>query len=437
MERRFSKSQALSKHLNALVPGGGHTYAKGEDQFPDGMAPIIERGEGCRVWDVDGNEFIEFGSGLRAVTLGHGYPSVVEAAHAAMKDGTNFTRPAKIEIDAAEAFLRCVKTAEMVKFAKHGSDATTAAVKIARAHTGREMVAICGDQPFFSVDDWFIGVTPMPGGIPENIRRQTVKFKYNDIASLETLFSQYPNQICCVMMEAETQEPPREGYLQQVRDVAHKNGALFVIDETITGFRWDIAGAQKVHNITPDLSCFGKGMANGFSVSALAGKREFMDLGGIYHDRERVFLLSTTHGAESHSLAAHIASVKVYEEQGVCAALTRTGDKLRDESNAIARELGIFDHWHVVGKGCGLIYVTKDEKKERSQPFRTLFLQETISRGLLAPNFFNGFSHTESVIDQTLSIVRESLVVYKRALEEGVDKCLRGRPVKPVFRARC
>jgi len=239
------------------------------------------------------------------------------------------------------------------------------------------------------------------------------------------------------MMEAETQEPPTLGYLQSVMDLAHKNGAIFVIDETITGFRWHLSGAQKVHNVVPDLSTFGKGMANGFSVSALCGTRELMDLGGIYHDRERVFLLSTTHGAESHSLAAHIASIKVYEEQNVCESLARNGEKLRDSANAIARELGILDHWHVMGKGCGLIYVTRDEKQERSQPFRTLFLQETISRGLLAPNLFNNFSHTEGVIDETLSILRDSLMIYKRALEEGVGRYLRGRPVKPVFRSYC
>lgn len=437
MSRNFNQSNALSKKLNTLVPGGGHTYAKGEDQFPEAMAPIIERGDGCRVWDVDGNEYIEYGSGLRSVTLGHGYRPVCEAACAAMLKGTNFTRPAKIEIEAAETFLRCITNAEMVKFAKHGSDATTAALKIARAHTGREMIAVCGDQPFFSVDDWFIGITPMPGGIPQSIREQTVKFKYNDLASLEALFAQYPNQIGCVMLEAETQEPPKPGYLQGVKEIAHKHGALFVIDETITGFRWHIGGAQRVHDIDPDLSTFGKGMANGFSVSALCGKRDLMDLGGIYHDRERVFLLSTTHGAESSTLAAHIAAVKVYEELDVCTKLNRTGEKLRNDANALAKELGIYDYWHVAGKGCGLIYVTKDEKKERSQPFRTLFLQETIDRGLLAPNLFNNLSHTEGVVDQTLSILRDALIVYRNALEAGVDMYLRGRPVKPVFRPRC
>ena len=197
----FSKSRALQPKAHRLIPGGSHTYAKGDDQYPERAPGFIVRGKGCHVWDLDGNEYIEYGMGLRAVTLGHAFDPVVEAAYAQMQLGTNFSRPAKIEVDLAEVMLEILDGADMVKFAKNGSDVTTAAVKLARAYTGRDFVAVCGDHPFFSVDDWFIGTTDVNAGIPEAISRLTLKFAYNDLGSLRQLFDQYPNQIACVVLE--------------------------------------------------------------------------------------------------------------------------------------------------------------------------------------------------------------------------------------------
>src|SRR5713101_6904413 len=197
----FSRSDALRLKSHSLIPGGSHTYAKGDDQYPVQSPGFVVRGEGCHVWDVDGNEFIEYGMGLRAVALGHGYRPVVEAAYAAMLAGTNFTRPSALELACAEVVAELIPAAQMVKFAKNGSDVTSAAVKLARAFTGREMVAICADHPFFSTDDWFIGSTPMAAGIPRAVRDLTVKFSYNDLDSIRSLFSTYPGKIACLMME--------------------------------------------------------------------------------------------------------------------------------------------------------------------------------------------------------------------------------------------
>ncbi len=437
MSRIFSKSLAHAKKAHALIPGGAHTYSKGDDQYPETMLPYIARGQGCHVWDIDGNEFLEYGAGLRAVTLGHAYGPVVDAACQAMHHGANFARPAKIELDAAEAFLGLIDSADMVKFAKHGSDCTTAAVKLARAFTGRDRVGICSDHPFYSTDDWFIGVTPMNAGIPKAICDLTLAFRYNNLDSAQSLFNQYPGQIACLMLEAETQEPPRDGYLQNLLDLCHRNGALLIFDETITGFRWHTGGAQKMFGVRPDLSTFGKAMANGFAVSALCGKREIMTLGGINHDRERVFLLSTTHGAETHSLAAHVATIAAYKERDIPALLDKQGRRLRDGVNAVAKSVGIDQYFFATGKPCCLIFATCDEKKQRSQPFRTLFLQELLRRGVLAPNLIVNAAHTDADIDRTIEIISEALVIYKRALEEGVEKYLVGRPVKPVFRKMC
>ena len=327
--RTVSASLELQRRAHELIPGGAHTYSKGDDQFPECAPPFIERGKGCHAWDIDGNEFIEYGMGLRAVTLGHAFEPVVEAAYQQMQRGANFTRPARIEVEAADEFLRLVDGADMVKFAKNGSDVTTAAVKLARAYTNREMIAVCGDHPFFSTDDWFIGTMEMNAGIPRAFADLTLKFRYNDIASLVELFDRHPERIACVVMEAEASAEPDPGYLQRVKDLCEQKGALLVFDEMITGFRWHLGGAQKFHEVTPHLSTFGKALGNGFAISALAGKREIMRLGGLDHDQPRVFLLSTTHGAETHALAAAIATMRIYNEQGVIEFLWRQGELLR------------------------------------------------------------------------------------------------------------
>ena len=278
---KYEKSALLREKAHSLIPGGCHTYAKGDDQFPEDAPGFIARGSGSHVWDVDGNEFIEYGAGIRCVTLGHAYPSVVAAAHRAMLDGCNFTRPAAIEVEAAEEFLRTITGAEMVKFSKNGSDATTAAVKLARAFTGRDRVAICKDQPFFSTDDWFIGATTMSAGIPEAVKELTLRFGFNDLASVEALFSQHPGEIACFILEGMNTVEPAEGFLPGLHELCRRNGALLILDEMITGFRWDNGGAQRVYGITPDLSTFGKAIGNGFAVSALGGRRVMMEVGGL------------------------------------------------------------------------------------------------------------------------------------------------------------
>jgi len=430
----FQRSKALQQQSHHLIPGGAHTYAKGDDQYPEAAPGFLVRGQGCHVWDVDGNEFIEYGMGLRAVTLGHAYAPVVEAAYQQMRLGSNFTRPATIELACAARFLDLIPGAEMVKFTKNGSDATTAAIKLARAYTGRDLVAVCADQPFFSTDDWFIGSTPMAAGIPQTVRALTVKFHYNDLASVQALFDRYPGQIAGLILEAETVEPPRDGFLHKVQALCRQHGVLFILDETITGFRWHLGGAQCVYNLTPDLSTFGKAMGNGFAIAALAGKRDIMQLGGLQHQNERVFLLSTTHGAENHTLAAAIATMQTYQEQPVVEQLERQGRRLADGIQRAIAANQLDGYFELVGRPCNLVYATRDHTKNRSQAFRTLFLQETIQRGLIMPSLVVSFAHSDADIDYTIAAVGEALGVYRQALNKGIEHYLIGRPVKPVFR---
>ena len=276
-ERSLEKSYELREKAHTLIPAGAHTYSKGDDQFPSNAPGFIVKGKGCYVWDIDGNKYLDWGMGLRSVILGHAYPRVVDAAKEQLKNGSNFTRPSPLEYELAELLHKILPSAEMVKLAKNGSDVNDAAIRLARAHTGRDKIAYCKDHPFFSVGDWFIGTTACNAGIPKSITDLSVSFKYNDVESVKAMFEQNPNQIACVIMEAATVDQPKDDFLNKVKEIAHQHGAVFILDEVITGFRYNLGGAQKHFNVNPDLTTFGKGIANGFSVSALVGKKEIME----------------------------------------------------------------------------------------------------------------------------------------------------------------
>ncbi|MBW8796583.1 MAG: glutamate-1-semialdehyde 2,1-aminomutase [Streptomyces sp.] len=429
------RSRQANERLHALIPGGAHTYAKGDDQYPENLAPVISHGSGAHVWDVDGNRYIEYGSGLRSVSLGHAHPRVVEAVRRELDRGSNFVRPSIVELEAAERFLATVPTADMVKFAKNGSDATTAAVRLARAVTGRSRVALCADHPFFSVDDWFIGTTPMSAGIPAATTELTVSFPYGDLAATEELLTRYQDEIACLILEPATQSEPPPGYLAGLRDLADRHGCVLVFDEMITGFRWSEAGAQGLYGVVPDLSTFGKALGNGFAVSALAGRRGLMERGGLRDSGDRVFLLSTTHGAETHSLAAAMAVQATYVEEGVTARLHALGERLAAGVRDAAAAAGVGDHVVVRGRASNLVFATLDENLRPSQQYRTLFLRRLLEGGVLAPSFVVSSALEEADIDRTVDVVAEACAVYRKALEAADPTVwLAGRAVKPVFR---
>ncbi|MEU6621321.1 glutamate-1-semialdehyde 2,1-aminomutase [Streptomyces litmocidini] len=434
-EFELPRSRKANERLHALIPGGAHTYAKGDDQYPENLAPVISHGRGAHVWDVDGNRYVEYGSGLRSVSLGHAHPRVVEAVRREIDRGGNFVRPSILEAEAAERFLATVPTAEMVKFAKNGSDATTAAVRLARAVTGRPRVALCADHPFFSVDDWFIGTTPMSAGIPAT--DLTVTFPYGDLKATEELLSRHEGEVACLILEPATHTEPPPGYLAGLRELADRHGCVLVFDEMITGFRWSEAGAQGLYGVVPDLSTFGKALGNGFAVSALAGRRELMERGGLRHSDDRVFLLSTTHGAETHSLAAAMAVQTTYAEEGITARLHVLGERLAAGVREAATAMGVGDHVVVRGRASNLVFATLDERGRPSQEYRTLFLRGLLAGGVLAPSFVVSSALDDADIDHTVEAVAQACAVYRKALDAGdPTPWLAGRPVKPVFRRR-
>ncbi|MBL0045086.1 MAG: glutamate-1-semialdehyde 2,1-aminomutase [Flavobacteriales bacterium] len=444
-----------SDRLHKAIPGGAHTYSRGDDQYPSNAPPILARGKGACVWDADGKRYLDYGMGLRAVTLGYANEAVNAAAIAEIEKGNNLTRASLTELEAAEKMLSLFPWADQVKFAKNGSIVTTAAVKLARAFTGRTHVAVPAEQPFFTYDDWFIGTTPMDKGIPAENKALSLKFKYNDIASLEKLFAEYPGKIACVMLEPATSVSPcsvlcanmlepkscagcankSANFLHQVKALCHTHGAVFVLDEMITGFRWDLHGAMNVYDVEPDLATFGKGMANGFALAALIGKKEIMELGGIREaGAERVFLISTTHGSEMSAFGAFNKTVDLYKELQVTDHLWNYGRRLIEGLNAVAKEAGVADQFIAHGFGCSPYYTAKDREGLISLSFRTLWSQEMINGGVLMPWVALSLAHGDAELDQTLSAARKALKVYAAALQDGVEKHLVGAAIKPVFR---
>ena len=434
----FQRSVQAQDRLHDLVPGGAHTYARGPDQFPEGMAPVLVRGHGARVEDVDGNVFVEYGIGLRSVTLGHGHRGVNDAVSRALADGVNFSRPQVLELEAAEALVAQIPGADMVKFAKNGSDANNGAVKLARAATGRPLVARCSTQPFFSTGDWFIATTPMGAGTLPSEADTTVGFRYNDLDSLRDLFDRYPGQVACLVLEpASAAAEPEPGFLEGVRRLADEHGAVLVFDEMITGMRWSLHGAQHVYGVVPDLSTWGKGLGNGFAISALAGRRELMELGGLRTAEPRVFLMSTTHGPEAVGLAAYLAVEREYRSWDVVGTLEERGALLAQGFGALVAEVGLEPYVRLNGRPACLTFETRDASGEPSQAHRTLFLQELLDRGVLAQSLVITTAHTDDDIALTLDAVGGALEVYARAIEAGTtDGLLRGRPVAPALRER-
>lgn len=424
-----------SQKLHKIIPGGAHTYSRGDDQFPSNAPSILERGEGAYVFSPEGDKYLDYGMGLRSVNIGYANKEIADTCYEEILKGNNLTRASLTELKAAELLCELIPSVDMVKFAKHGSAVTTAAIKLARGYTGKKIVAIPVEQPFFSYDDWFIGSTTLVRGTIQEASQFTVKFNYNDIESLKVLFEKYPDQIAAVMLEAATTVQPNAGFLQEVQALCRANDAVFIIDEMITGFRWHIQGAQTYYGIEPDLCTFGKAMANGFAVAALAGKREIMQIGGILEEgAERIFLTSTTHGAEMSALGAFIKTMEILKRDQVVEHFWNYGTKLIDGMNTISKDLGIHDHFYVEGYPCSPNYVAKDIDSNVSLAMRTLFAQEMLEKQVMMPYIAVSYSHQETELDITLAATKHALTIYQKALEKGVEGYLKSPVIKPVFR---
>jgi glutamate-1-semialdehyde 2,1-aminomutase len=423
------------KRLLKAIPGGAHTYSRGFDQYPLNAPQILTSGKGAYTYDDLGNKFLDYGMALRAVNLGYANNAVNKAAWRQIERGNNLTRASMIELEAAELLIDMIDSVDMVKFTKNGSTATTAAIKLSKAYTGRQIIARCHDHPFFSYDDWFIGSTEMKRGISEKDVKDTKLFGYNDIESLETLFEKYPDKIACVILEPSATEHPKDNFLHKIKKLCKEKGAVFILDEMITGFRWHMKGAQHYYDVEADLCTFGKAMANGFSVAAVAGKREIMELGSIeFKGRERLFLLSTTHGAEMSGLGAFIETMRYMQEFNVVEHIWDYGKKLIDLLNETAKDFNLEKNFIAGGVECSPYYLTFDAMGQNSLGMRTLFSQEMIKNGVLMPWIAISHSHGDEELEKTKQAIINTFKVYKKAVDEGFEKYLVGEVIKPVFR---
>ncbi|MDP4826212.1 MAG: glutamate-1-semialdehyde 2,1-aminomutase [Flavobacteriales bacterium] len=432
----FEKSDEYRRVIHNLIPGGAHTYSKGDDQFPVHSPAAITHGKGAYCWDMDGNKFLDTLMGLTSVSLGHAYEPVIARVREELERGSNFSRPSILEREMAERFLALVPQHDMIKYAKNGSVVTTAAIKLARAYTGRNLIARPAEHPFYSYDDWFIGSTACDFGVPREIKNMTVMYKQDDLADLERLFNEYPGQIACVISEPEKWIPLEDDFYQKAIKLAHDHGILWIMDEMITGFKTDYPGSIKKFNAEPDMATWGKGIANGFSFCALTGKKEIMELGGINREgKPKLFLVSTTHGGETHAIAAGLATMTVFENEPVIEHNHNIGDYFIAGATQLIEKHGLQDILKLTGFNWSVGLAVMNHAGQADMDLRTLFMQEMIQRGILYQGILSPcYSHTKEDIDWMLAAFDESCVVSNRGLEDGVHKYLVGPSIKPVFR---
>jgi len=426
---RYQNSVDFLKRAEATIPLGSQTFSKSRTQYPVGVSPLfIDRAKGSYVWDLDGNRYVDLVNSLAAITLGYNNKYVNRAVSRQLKKGTLFSLPGVLETEVAEQIVELVPSAEMVRFAKNGTDATSAAIRLARAYTGRDHVIFCG---YHGWQDWFVGATTKNKGVPSAVSMLTHKFNYNDLESLTNLFSAFPNQIAAVILEPMNSTYPAHGFLEGVRDLTQKNGSILIFDEVVTGFRFDIGGAQKLFNVIPDLTALGKGIANGHPLSAVVGKREIMN------EMESIFF-SGTFGGELLSLASAKATIELYKKIDVCAELNFIGSTLATGLKQIITDLEMESVLEISGHPTWLFLLWKSAYGQPVENIKAFFLQEMFKSGVLILSTHNvSLSLKEKDIDKVLVAYEATLSKLKHSLLSGtLAMDLRCKPLQNLFSIR-
>lgn len=425
--RPMTRSEEQWRKALRVIPAGTQTLSKGPGCFVDGVSPkYLARGKGSHVWDVDGNEYIDYCLACFPLTLGYSVPAVDEAIKAQLSDGITFSMMHPLEVKVADMLTERIPCAEMARFGKNGSDVTAMAVRLARHITGRDKVACLG---YHGMQDWFIGTTDRSWGIPEAVRKMTIPFRYNDPASLEDIFSKHKGEVACVIMEPAMYEFPVGGFLDAVREMTAEEGALLIFDEMLTGFRFAEGGAQELFGVTPDLATFGKGIANGMPIGVLVGREQYM------RHFEKVFF-SSTYGGEVLTLAAAAAALNFYREHRVIRQLWKAGKIIFDNFNRLVRDRGLSDHVQTVGFPVRQQMIFRDRTGEISYILPALFQQEMLKRGILCyAGLGFSYSHSDEDLMVTVRAFQETLDVLEKAIESGQpERFMEGVPSQPVFR---
>jgi glutamate-1-semialdehyde 2,1-aminomutase len=429
MSVRYGRSEELLERAQRTVPLGAQTFSKSITQFPLGVSPYFaQRGKGARLWDVDGNEYVDFVNALCSVTLGYADPDVNAAVAEQLGQGTLFTLSHELEAAVAEQIVEMVPCAEMVRFGKNGSDATAGAIRVARAATGRDHVLVCG---YHGWQDWYIGSTTRDKGVPAATAALTHKFAFNDLASVEALVAQYPRQIAAIILEPMNVEKPKPEFLEGLRKLADREGIVLVFDETITGFRFAKGGAQELFGVTPDLATLGKGLANGFPLSAVCGRADLMK------EMSEVFF-SFTMGGETLSLAAAKASLDKIAREPVIETIRRQGARIVAGLKSRIATHGVEAFCQVKGDDTWSFFMLSDTEGATAMELKTLWLQEMFARGVLSLGTHNmSYAHGDSEVETLLAAYDEVLPLLRDAAKNrAIRQYLKCEPLVPLFKVR-
>lgn len=429
MLNRYEQSEQFLQRALESIPLGSQTFSKSYAQFPKGVSPLfLQRGEGSHVWDLDGNEYIDFINSLLAVSLGYNDPDVNAAVYKQLENGVTFSLAHPLETLVAEKIIEMVPCAEMVRFGKNGSDVTAGAVRLARAYTGKERIAVCG---YHGWQDWYIGSTTRNLGVPQSTQALTHRFTYNDLLSLQQLFEEYPGEFAAIILEPMNIESPKPGFLQAVKELTHQHNALLVFDEMITGFRFANGGAQAYFNVIPDLATFGKGMANGYPLAAVVGRKDVMKL------MEEIFF-SFTFGGETLSLAAAHATLSKIQSESVVETLAARGLQLKESVQQLLDKYQMHDLLTCCGHPSWSFLVFKDYAPYSLWEIKTLWLQEILARGILSVGSHNiCYAHSEKNIDYLIQVYDEVFPLIKDAvISRNLYERLRCEPLQSLFKVR-
>lgn len=429
MSERYKKSEQFLERALRTVPLGSQTFSKSKTQLPVGVSPFFaSRAQGAYLWDVDGNKYVDFVNSLCSVTLGYNDPEVTKAVADQLQNGIIYSLSHELEFMVAEKIVEMVPCAEMVRFGKNGSDATAGAVRLARAYTKRDHVLVCG---YHGWQDWYIGSTTRDLGVPQAVKDLTHKFAYNDINSLVAKFEELKGKVAAVILEPVNVTAPENNFLLDVKNVAHENGAILIFDETITGFRYANGGAQEFFGVTPDLATFGKGLANGYPVSAIAGRKEIMML------MEEIFF-SFTFGGETLSLAAAYATLSKLQTQPVTERLHAVGTSLIAGLNKLIDEHKLSSIFTVSGYPVWSFLIIKDTPQYNAFEFKTLLLQEMFANGVFMIGTHNiSYAHSEEDIKHLLTCYGRYFEKVQQAIERNnLMQILNCEPLRPLFKVR-
>lgn len=424
----INKSKALLERAYKVIPSATQTFSKGPSQWPHGVAPsFLVKGEGAWVWDVDGNRYLDHLMALGAVILGYNNEEANEAIKKQINSGTIFSQMHPLEVELAEKLVSIIPSAEMVKFYKNGSDATTAAVRVARAYTDKNKIVFCG---YHGWHDWHIALSSRSAGIPDFNQGLSFTFEYNNIDSLKALLAQHVGEIAAVIMEPVGVEKPQPGFLESVRELCSKNGIILIFDEIVTGFRFNIGGFQAISGVIPDLACFGKGIANGMPLAVLVGNKNIMELFDTH------IFVSSTFGGETASLAAGLKTIEILERDKVLESINTYASELERGITKVIIENGMQSHIKFCGYPIRSILTFTNTEHFSLEAQKTYLMQESVKEGLL---YFCShvpcWAHGKQELDFTLTALNTTIAKYSERIRQGnLMEHLEAEIIKPIFR---